>query len=163
VQLYRTLSGVCHSKRPGSQAPELCALWGIVAAPSTSLPERIGGIRWLRDASMTLRALCDLGDYGNEAALSPSRSRKPTAPILLLHGREDNVIPAVKSQALADDLRGHAPVRLLLTNLVSHPKADRPAHLLDVYRLIAFWRDLLAHAPSDVLAAGSQHLPPISR
>jgi dienelactone hydrolase len=85
-----------------------------------------------------------IGFYGNDPALSPSRSPKPVAPVFLLHGRDDNVIPAVESQYLADELRGHARVRLLVTNLLSHAEADRPARAVDVIRLITFWGDLLA-------------------
>ena len=85
-----------------------------------------------------------VASHGDAPALSPSRSPAPTAPVYLLHGRHDAVIPAVESEYLARRLRGHVPVRLLVTDLISHAEPDQPAHATDVLRLASFWGDVLA-------------------
>jgi dienelactone hydrolase len=85
-----------------------------------------------------------VGVYGGDPALSASKSPKPSAAVFLLHGTDDNVIPAVESEYLAEDLRGHAPVHLLLSGLISHAEADRPMHVGDVLQLAGFWGDLLS-------------------
>ena len=90
------------------------------------------------------RLLPYVGAYGDVPALSPSKSPKPSAPVFLLHGTDDNVIPAIESERLADDLRPYAPVRLLLSDIITHTEADRPIHIGDVMKLASFWGDLLA-------------------
>jgi dienelactone hydrolase len=108
--------------------------------PSATLLGYVNG----RDvAQLGPRLLPYIGFYVDAPALSPSRSPGPSAPVFLLHGRDDNVIPGAESQHMADRLRGRAPVRLLLTDLISHAAADQPAHVTDVLRLAGFWGDLL--------------------
>jgi pimeloyl-ACP methyl ester carboxylesterase len=89
------------------------------------------------------RLLPYITSYGGGPALSPSKSPKPTAPVFILHGIDDNVIPSIESEYLAEDLRGHASVRLLLTDLISHAAADQPARSASVLALAGFWGDLL--------------------
>ena len=109
--------------------------------PSASL------LRYVSDRDVVhlgARLLPLLGSQGADPSLSVSRSTKPSAPVFLLHGMGDNVVPPVESEYLAEDLRGHAPVRLLLSGLISHAEADQPPHASDVLQLAGFWGDLLS-------------------
>src|SRR4029077_768341 len=45
-----------------------------------------------------------LAQLGGDPALSPDRSTPPSAPVYLLHGTDDNVVPAIESTLLARDL-----------------------------------------------------------
>ena len=115
-------------------------LAGHLPEPSATL------LRYVNDRDVVhlgARLLPWMTLYGQAPALSPSRSPLPSAPVFLLHGTDDNVIPAVESEYLAERLRGHAPVRLLLSSLISHAEADQPPHVGDVLKLAGFWGDLL--------------------
>ena len=68
---------------------------------------------------------------GSDAALSPARNPPPSAPVYLLHGADDNVIPAVESELLADDLRARGTtVTQLSTPLITHAEVDHPPAVL---------------------------------
>jgi dienelactone hydrolase len=103
-------------------------------------------LRYVNDRDVVhlgARLLPYVSFYGGDPSLSVSKSPRPSVPIFLLHGTNDNVIPAIESEYLAEDLRGHARVRMLLSGLISHAEADRPPHLGDILQLAGFWGDLL--------------------
>jgi dienelactone hydrolase len=129
---------------PAAAAVEFQALRTI----ATKLPEPsatlLGYVNDRDVVHLGARLIPHLNTYGSDPALSPVRaSDRPTATVFLLHGIADNVIPAAESVHLSAALRGIAPVRLLLTELISHAAADRPAGFSDVMNLSSFWGDLL--------------------
>jgi hypothetical protein len=127
--------------RAAKEFDELRAQAKRMPEPSATL------LRYVNDRDVVhlgARLLPYIGLYGADPALSVSKSPKPSASVFLLHGNDDNVIPSIESEYLANDLRGHAPVRLLLSGLISHAEADRPVHVSDVMQLASFWGDLLA-------------------
>jgi dienelactone hydrolase len=81
---------------------------------------------------------------GGDPALSPARSPYPRVPVYLLHGTDDNVVPAIESTRLAADLVAHGVrVHLLLTPLITHAEVDRASTMTAVWGLIDFWSRLL--------------------
>jgi dienelactone hydrolase len=79
-------------------------------------------------------------EFGADPALSPSRNPPPSAPVYLLHGADDNVVPAKESVLLADDLRARgARVTQLSTPLITHAEVDRVPAIREIWRLVRFW------------------------
>jgi dienelactone hydrolase len=82
---------------------------------------------------------------GDDRMLSPAREATPAAPVYLLHGTDDNVIPAIESFLLADTLRSRGvTVHQLATPLITHAEVDRAATASAMFRLVGFWADLLS-------------------
>ena len=81
-----------------------------------------------------------VAELGGDAALSASRNAPPSSPVYLLHGADDNVIPAVESMILAGELQkrgGQATV--LATPLITHAQVDRRPSFDEIWKLIQFW------------------------
>jgi dienelactone hydrolase len=81
---------------------------------------------------------------GDDTTLSPARAASPAAHVYLLHGSDDNVIPAVESHLLADTLRGRGvTVDQLATPLITHAEVDKAAGVGAMWRLVRFWERVL--------------------
>jgi dienelactone hydrolase len=86
-----------------------------------------------------------LSALSGDEALSPARAAAPAATVYLLHGTDDNVIPAVESSLLADTLRGRGVrVRQLSTPLITHAEVDKSAAARAFWDLTRFWGALLS-------------------
>ena len=86
-----------------------------------------------------------LKDHPAMPSLSPERATPPSAPIFLLHGVDDNVIPSVETVLLAEQLKGKAEVKGLLSGLITHAEVNRTATSTEVWRLANFWRALMKY------------------
>jgi dienelactone hydrolase len=82
-------------------------------------------------------------DFAADPSVSPERSPPPSAPVYLLHGADDTVIPAMEASLLAQALRPQTQVHLLATPLITHAEVDRSARLGDIWTLVSFWTHLL--------------------
>lgn len=81
-----------------------------------------------------------------DPAASPERaSSVPSAPVFLLHGDGDTVIPTAESAVLGDYLRSTgADVHVLISQIITHAELDRSAAAMEVWQLIAFWTHVLS-------------------
>jgi len=80
-----------------------------------------------------------------DPAASPERAPlPPAAPVFLLHGDDDTVIPAAESVVLGEYLRQKGvAVHVLLSQIITHAELDRSAAASESWKLIAFWADVL--------------------
>ena len=79
-----------------------------------------------------------------DPALSPQRVEHPaSAPLFLLHGSGDTVIPAAETALFSADLRRKgADVHVLLSELITHAEVNRAATYVDVLKLVNLWAQI---------------------
>ena len=139
------LEGSLHDLHDKARAQELFAEARTQAA---ALPEPSRTLlSWVNDrdvARLGPAVLPHVEQLAGHASLSPERSPAPTAPVFLLHGRDDNVIPSAETPLTAAYLRQRGtPVKSLLTPLVSHADLNTNAPLGDAWQLVKFWKQMM--------------------
>jgi len=129
--------------------PRAQALFADARAQAGRLPEPSQTLlEWVNDrdvARLGPAVLPHVDRLAREAALSPEQSPATTAPVFLLHGAEDNVIPSAETPLTADYLRrsGNPRVKSLLTPLVTHATLRTDARPQDAWELVKFWKEMM--------------------
>ena len=133
------------SSEAATDMPHAMALLEQARAQASALPE---GARPLVSLAIE-RNVAVLGplllpyveQVGGLVALSPGRSPVTRAPVFLLHGAGDNVIPSAETPALREYLvrHGNPHVSMLLTPLISHADLTPSGSWRDRWALVRFW------------------------
>jgi pimeloyl-ACP methyl ester carboxylesterase len=112
-----------------------------------ALPEPAATLmRYAREENVAaLRPLLveEVRQRAGQPALSPEHSPPPSAPVYLLHGDEDPVIPPSESLHLARHLDPHTEVRLLVTPVLSHADLEEGLAIGEARTLVAFMASIL--------------------
>jgi dienelactone hydrolase len=82
-------------------------------------------------------------EYAAAIDLSPERSVPTQAPVFLLHGAADDIIPASEALRLAEFLQPVTSVELLITPILGHTSVDRRPRTGDVLTLVSFFATML--------------------
>jgi len=120
-----------HARELGEAMPE----------PSRTLMKQVSN-REVDKLGESLRPV--LSNLELPAALSPDLSPAPKAPVFLLHGADDSVVPASEMVWLVQHLQGKTSVRAFASRLVTHAEVNRGAALSEIWALSDFWRDLMS-------------------
>lgn len=130
-------------------SPKFAAEMADARARAAALPEpahRLAEMALARDAKGMGEVLLPYVDaLGGAPALSPDRSPVPSAPVFILHGADDDLVPSSEAIALDADLRARGTPRVttLLTPILSHVDLAPPPSASDAWRLVRFWTDAL--------------------
>lgn len=145
-QWARTFLTAAHLPFDDPAREQLFVEAGALAA---ALPEPAAGLAARAQAADSAALRPDLlphvRELAGDPALSPERSPAPAAPVYLLHGIDDPVIPPEESVRLAAHLRPHVPVRVLLTPVLTHADLDTDPGVGEVVDLVRFLGSLLRH------------------
>ena len=120
-------------------------LFARARALSAPLPEPAAAIMRdvnARDSTRLGPLLLPLAEIvAGDPALSAERSPAPRAPVFLLHGSADTVIPQSETVSLAAHLRRTTSLEVttLLTPAVSHANPNSQVEFGDVWELLNMW------------------------
>jgi dienelactone hydrolase len=108
--------------------------------PARTLMKRVND----RDVDSLGKTFLPLIDQASHSpALSPDQSPAPACPVYILHGSDDNVVPAVESLWLGRYLEGRTRVRTLLSHVITHAELNSRQDRWEIWALVDFFAGLL--------------------